>query len=331
MTRPSDEELMRQAITAAATVRRSTAPNPWVGAALLLKDGTVVLGATEPPGKRHAEIVALEAAAPGHVKGATLATTLEPCCTEGRTGACTDAIIEAGIARVIVAVVDPDAKVAGRGIAALRAAGIEVEMGPLAHEVAQQLRPYLHHRSTGRPEVTLKLAATLDGRTAAPDGSSKWITGEAARADAHELRADAQMVIVGAGTVRADDPELTVRLSGYEGPQPQRLVLGDIPQGAKVLPARLYQGPLGDLLDTLGAEGILSVLVEGGATVASQFHHQGLVDRYVVYLAPAIMGGSDGRGLFEGPGAASMAELWRGDVTSCCMVGEDLRVEVVRK
>ncbi|MEI6700141.1 MAG: dihydrofolate reductase family protein, partial [Actinomycetota bacterium] len=213
---------------------------------------------------------------------------------------------------------------------ALREAGIEVEVGTLAQEVAVQLRPYLHHRRTGRPEVTLKLASTLDGKTAAPDGSSQWITSETARADAHGLRADVQMVIVGAGTVRADDPQLTVRLPDYEGPQPLRLVLGTVPEGAKVLPCRSYEGALQDLLDALGDEGILSVLIEGGANVASQFHTQGLVDRYVVYLAPAIMGGSDGRGLFEGPGAASMAELWRGEMVSCCMVGEDLRVEVVR-
>ncbi|MET0149500.1 MAG: bifunctional diaminohydroxyphosphoribosylaminopyrimidine deaminase/5-amino-6-(5-phosphoribosylamino)uracil reductase RibD, partial [Acidimicrobiales bacterium] len=204
-----DEAAMARALDLAAGVRTSTSPNPWVGTVVVTPDGTYA-GATEPPGGRHAEIVALHAAGAA-AKGATLATTLEPCSHTGRTGPCTDAIIAAGIARVVVAIEDPDPQVAGQGFARLEAAGIEVVDGVLADEVRTQLAPYLIHRTTGRPYVVLKLAATLDGRTAAPDGTSQWITGVAARTDAHRLRAESDAVVVGAGTVRTDDPRLTVR------------------------------------------------------------------------------------------------------------------------
>jgi diaminohydroxyphosphoribosylaminopyrimidine deaminase/5-amino-6-(5-phosphoribosylamino)uracil reductase len=172
----------------------------------------------------------------------------------------------------------------------------------------------------------LKLAATLDGRTAAPDGSSQWITGEPARADAHRLRAESDAVLVGAGTVRADDPSLTVRL--VEGADPRRVVLGRAPEGAKVLPALEVDGPLEAVLDQLGGEGVLQLLVEGGATVAHAFHQAGLVDRYVLYLAPALFGGDDARGLFSGPGAPSIDELWRGRLVGVQRLGDDIRVEL---
>ena len=186
-------------------------------------------GATAPPGGPHAEVTAL-ARAGDAARGATLYVTLEPCAHHGRTPPCTDAIVAAGVARVVVGIEDPDQRVAGRGIAALRAAGIDVTVGVAADEVAEQLAPYRKHRATGQPCVVLKLAASLDGRTAAPDGTSRWITGEAARRDVHRLRAHSDAVLVGAGTVRADDPELTVRLDGAsDGPQPLRVVLGRPP------------------------------------------------------------------------------------------------------
>src|SRR5205814_7187308 len=166
-------------------------------------------------------------------------------------------------------------------------------------EVAAQLRPYVKHRTTGRPWVVLKLAATLDGRTAAPDGTSRWITGEAARADAHRLRAESDAVIVGAGTVRADDPELTVR--AVEGRDPLRVVLGKAPSGAKVHPALEIEGELDDVLAELGRRGVVQAMVEGGATVAGDFHRAGLVDRYVLYLAPVLFGGDDARPCSPGP------------------------------
>jgi diaminohydroxyphosphoribosylaminopyrimidine deaminase/5-amino-6-(5-phosphoribosylamino)uracil reductase len=192
--------------------------------------------------------------------------------------------------------------------------------------VREQLAPYLKHRSTGRPWVVLKLASSLDGRTAAPDGTSQWITGGAARADAHRLRAESDAIIVGAGTVRADDPELTVR--HVPGRSPLRVVLGTAPAGAKVLPAIEHQGALDPLLDELGARGVLQVLVEGGASVAGQFHRAGLVDHYVLYLAPAIFGGEDARPLLAGPGAETMADLWRGTITAVTHLGGDLRLDI---
>ena len=175
--------------------------------------------------------------------------------------------------------------------------------------------------------MTLKLAATLDGRTAAADGSSRWITGPEARADAHRLRAGHDAVLVGAGTVRVDDPALTVR--DAEGPDPLRVVLGTAPATARVHPAIEMSGPLALILDDLGARGVLSVLVEGGATVAHRFHHEGLVDRYVLYLAPALMGGDDGRPLLAGSGAPTIGELWRGRLADVQRLGADLRVDLV--
>ena len=209
-SRERDEELMAQAVALAARARRRTAPNPWVGA-VIVRDGVVVgEGATEPPGGPHAEIVALDAAG-NAANGATIYSTLEPCSHQGRTGPCVDALIDVGVARVVVGVEDPDPQVAGTGIGRLRAAGITVDVGIAEAAVAAQLAPYLHHRRTGRPYSVVKSAISIDGVTAAVDGSSQWITGPAARADAHEVRADSQAIVVGSGTALADRPSLTVR------------------------------------------------------------------------------------------------------------------------
>jgi diaminohydroxyphosphoribosylaminopyrimidine deaminase / 5-amino-6-(5-phosphoribosylamino)uracil reductase len=330
-----DLEHMRRAVALAEEVRTRTAPNPWVGAVLVpAPTGEAPYeGATAPPGGPHAEVSALAAAGPA-ARGGTLYATLEPCAHHGRTPPCTDAIIEAGVARVVIGIQDPDPQVAGRGIAALEEAGIDVTVGVAADEVAEQLAPYLKHRRTGRPWVVLKMAASLDARTAAPDGTSRWITGEAARRDAHRLRARSDAVLVGAGTVRADDPELTVRLHGDAdadaggGSQPLRVVLGQAPPDAKVRPALELSGDLPDVLAELGRRGVLQLLVEGGATVAHDFHAAGLVDRYVLYLAPVFFGGDDSRPLFAGPGAGTIADVWRGQLVSVERLGEDLRVEV---
>ena len=319
----TDEAAMRRAIELADAVRRTTSPNPWVGC-VVAADTDTFEGATCPPGGPHAEAVAL-ARAGERARGATLYITLEPCAHHGRTPPCTEAILAAGVARVVVGIEDPD-PVAGTGISDLRRAGVAVDVGVCADEVRAQLAPYLKHRRTGRPWVVLKLAATLDGRTAVPDGSSRWITGEEARADAHRLRAESDAVLVGAGTVRADDPALTVR--SVEGGDPMRVVLGAAPVDARVHPALEVSGDLGGVLDDLGRRGVVNLLVEGGASVAHGFHAAGLVDRYVLYLAPALLGGDDGRPVFAGPGAATLAEAWRGEVVDVARLGPDLRVEL---
>lgn len=344
-----DERYMARAVALAERVRGTTAPNPWVGAVVTpagARSATPAVpagsttpapatpgtyeGATSPPGGPHAEVNALRLADLDHkAKGSTLYSTLEPCTHFGQTPPCVDAVIGAGVARVVIGVLDPDPRVSGRGAEALRAAGIEVAVGVGEREVREQLAPYFKHRQTGRPWVVLKLAASLDGRTAAPDRTSQWITGEAARRDAHRLREISDAVLVGAGTVRADDPRLTARLGDEESDrQPLRVVLGRAPQDAKVRPALELSGELGEVLDELGSQGVVQLLVEGGATVAREFHEAGLVDRYVVYLAAAFFGGDDARPMFAGPGASSIDAIWRGRLVSVEQLGEDLRVEV---
>jgi diaminohydroxyphosphoribosylaminopyrimidine deaminase/5-amino-6-(5-phosphoribosylamino)uracil reductase len=333
-----DAVWMLRAVEAAERVHGRTSPNPWVGAVLVPRPAEGhpsgwFTGATAPPGGAHAEVSAL-AAAGDRARGGTLYVTLEPCPHHGRTPPCVDAVLAAGVERVVVGMVDPDPQVDGRGIAALRRAGVDVEVGVAADVVAEQLAPYVTHRRTGRPWVVLKLASTLDGRIAAPDGSSRWITGDEARMDAHRLRAVSDAVIVGAGTVRADDPALTVRLPEgdpwFRGPdeQPARVVLGTAPAGAAVLPAFEFSGPLDGVLDDLGARGMVQVMVEGGSGVAHDFHAAGLVDRYMLYLAPALFGGDDARPIFAGPGAATIGEMWRGELRSVTSLGHDVRVEL---
>lgn len=321
---------MARALQLATSARAVSPPNPWVGCVVQVSDGRTFEGATQAVGGPHAEAVALAAAraASADLRGATVWVTLEPCSHVGRTPPCADALVEAGVARVVVAIEDPDPNVAGQGIARLRAAGVAVEVGVEAGAAAALLAPYLVHRRTGRPYVVLKLAASLDGRTAAPDGTSRWITGPAARADAHRLRAESDAVIVGAGTVRADDPALTVRDADAPRGDPVRVVLGHAPPGAKVHPCLERSGDLGALLDELGSLGHLQVLVEGGATVAHEFHRAGLVDRYVLYLAPALFGGDDARGLFAGPGAATIGEVTRGRIAEVASLGDDLRIDL---
>ncbi len=332
----ADVAVMELASETGAAVRGSTAPNPWVGAVLTTADGQRFIGATEPPPGRHAEIVALDAANAAGVStsDAVLHVTLEPCCHYGRTSPCTEAIIKAGVRRVVVGVLDPDTSVAGGGIAALREAGIAVDTvaegsanpsgETLSNEITKQLNPYLHQRRTGLPWVVLKLAATADGRTAAPDTSSQWITGEQARTDAHRLRARCDTVLVGAGTVRADNPSLTVR--HCEGTDPQRVVLGKAPIDAAVHPCWEVSGTPTEVLIELGGKGVTELLVEGGAEVAAAFHKAGLVNEYVLYIAPALMGGDDGRPMFAGSGAHTMEQLWRGEIVDVVQLGGDLRI-----
>lgn len=328
--------MMRRAMANAATARLRSRPNPWVGAVVVDTYGALYDGATEPPGSRHAERVALDAAG-GAALGGTLFTTLEPCDHVGRTGACTNAIIASGVSRVVVGILDPDANVAGSGMERLLKAGIDVTLGVEADAVATQLAPYLTHRSTGRPHVVLKLAMTLDGFIAAPDGSSKWITGEQARRDVHRLRAESDVIVVGSQTVRADDPSLTVRDftpaehdESLTSLDPWRVVLGstaaELEPGAKTSPFESWSGDLEELLDELGSRGHLQVMVEGGGATAGSFHRAGLVDEYWLYLAPAVMGGDDGRSAFAGDGAPTMDDVGRGRFLDVVHLGDDIRI-----
>jgi len=319
----NDERMMRLAVDTACTARLRSRPNPWVGAVVVAQNGEVFTGATLEPGNAHAEIVALNAAA-HHAQGSTLFSTLEPCNHTGRTGPCTQAIIDAGVSRVVVGTLDPDSKVSGSGVQQLRNAGLTVDVGVLEQEVKQQLAAYLHHRATGRPFVVLKMASTIDGRIAATDGSSKWITGETARKRVHQLRAESDAIVVGAGTVRADDPSLTVR--DADGPSPRRIVLGTIDASAKVHPCTQWTGTLPDLLDTLGKEGVVQLLVEGGARVAASFHRERLINQYIMHIAPVIAGGDNAAGVFAGPAASTMADMWRGRIVSSTNLDGDIEI-----
>ena len=316
---------MELAARVAESSRRLARPNPWVGAVVRTPDGRVATGATGRPGEDHAEIQALKKLGGGSA-GATMWVTLEPCSHWGKTPPCAERIIEAGISKVVVSLTDPDPRVNGAGIEMLRRAGVEVAVGVGARRRSQELRPYLLSRSLGRPYVLLKMAMTADGYTAAADGSSKWITGESARRRVQELRKDSDAILVGAGTVRADDPRLDVRGPSMDrsDESPRRIVLGGVPAGAKVQPALSWNGEIAPLLEKLGAEGVIQLMVEGGATVAHSFLSLGLVDEFRLFIAPKLLGGSDGKRLFEGPGAKSMeaalrmrtleSATWDGDV-----------------
>jgi len=321
-----DTQAMRRAVELSWPVLGSTSPNPPVGAVVLDQHGAVVgEGATQPPGGPHAERVALaQAGVRGY--GGTVVTTLEPCAHTGRTGPCALAIVEAGIRRVVVGHEDPTG-VAGGGAELLRAAGVEV-----THEAPDGPDPieaWLHRQRTGRPFVTWKYAATLDGRSAAADGTSRWITGEAARADVHRLRADSDAVVVGVGTVLADDPELTVRPP--RGPQPLRVVLdrrARTPADARVHPALVLSGTPDEVLGELAQRDVVAVLLEGGPTVAAAFVQAGLVDRVVAYLAPALLG--DGPPALSDIGVGTITDAVRLRLHEVARFGDDLRLTLRR-
>jgi diaminohydroxyphosphoribosylaminopyrimidine deaminase/5-amino-6-(5-phosphoribosylamino)uracil reductase len=320
--------LMSHAVRIADTARRHAHPNPWVGAVVACADGQVFDGVTQPPGGPHAEIVALRAAADAGAStvGATLYSTLEPCNHTGRTGPCTEAIIAAGITTVVVGITDPDVKVAGSGVARLESAGVAVICGIGHNDITRQLEPYIHHRSTQRPYVVLKMAVTLDARTTAP-GNERWITGEPARRRVHELRAESDAIIVGARTVLHDDPELTVR--HVDGESPKRIVLArstPIPDNALVHPCTVWNNDIETLLDTLGRNGTMQVMLEGGSTVASEFHERGIINEYVFHVAPLVNGDEQAPGVFVGGESLS---LERFTIESTTTLGND--IEIVMK
>lgn len=361
-----DHVHMARALRLAACGLYSTPPNPAVGAVVLDPGGTVVgEGWHRRAGEGHAEVLAF-AAAGERAQGGTLYVTLEPCSHHGRTPPCVDAVLAAGVRRVVAAMTDPDPRVAGAGLDRLREAGIVVEAGVLEGEARELNRGFVSRMTRGRPWVTLKLGASLDGRTALADGSSKWITSAAARADVQRLRARASAVLTGIGTVMADDPALTVREPDLDlhGREPLRVVFdarGQLPPQARVVTdarstllltsrtgAAAHQAhgihpethlviealPVDDsgrldpavALARLAERECNEVLVEGGPRLAGSFIAAGLVDELVVYLAPAVLGDT-ARPCFELPRPLrSLAERRRFRFHDVRRVGPDVRL-----
>ena len=343
MASAAEQAAMRRALELAARGLGATSPNPVVGCVVLGADGRVVgEGWHERAGGPHAEVVAL-AAAGDAARGGTAVVTLEPCAHTGRTGPCTRALLEAGVARVVHAVDDPSA-VAGGGARALREAGVQVEGGVLAEAAERVGEAWLTSVRRGRPHVTWKLAATLDGRSAAADGTSRWITSAQSRAEVHRLRASVDAVVVGVGTVLADDPALTARdaAGAPTGRQPLRVVVdsaGRTPPTARVLDAaaptwvataaEVGAGADGRvdlvaLLAQLRSRGAVSVLLEGGPTLAGAFLADGLVDRVTAYTAPVLLGA--GPPALAGAGITTITDALRLDVDDVARVGGDVRV-----
>jgi len=275
---------LERALELAAEARGNGYPNPTVGAVVVARDGTVVgEGVSEPAGGRHAEIVALDQAGE-RARGATLSVTMEPCAHHGRTPPCVDAIVAAGVARVVAGCADPSAE-AGGGAVALEAAGVDVDLLDLPEARAQN-EAWRTWALLGRPYVVLKLAVSLDGRAVVP--GRRWVTGDESRRRVHRLRAEVDAVAVGMGTVRADAPRLDARDVGATR-QPRRLAFGrgPLPGGSEL---ELRSGSLAEELASLAAEGVQSLLLEGGPTIAASFLDDGLVDRLVVHVAPVLAG-----------------------------------------
>jgi len=359
----TDADYMMMALELAERGRGRTSPNPMVGA-VLVRDGEVVgRGYHARAGDDHAEIVALKDAGE-RVRGATLYVNLEPCCHHGRTPPCVDAVVEAGVKRAVVAMVDPSDKVDGKGIAELRQAGIDVEVGLLAEEADRLNEVFIKYVTTGRPFVFLKVAMSLDGRIATGTGDSKWITCEESRARVHQLRDQVDAVLVGCGTVAEDDPELTTRLPDGDGKNPVRVILdgkANMPIDARVLAegsAGVSWVVVGEsaesdrveklresgaevvvladsdgridfdvVLRELGRREITSLLIEGGKGVFTEALRSGSVDKVLAFVAPVILGG-DGR--FSAVGELGVEEISDGlklrDV-SVKRIGDDVLIE----
>ena len=330
---PAELTAMRRAIELAQTVGVPRGPNPRVGCVILDTDGTPIAeGFHRGAGTPHAEIVAL-AAAGDRARGATAVVSLEPCNHTGRTGPCAQALIDAGVVRVVYAQSDPNPVAAG-GAQRLRAAGVEVVGGILADEAATVNEAWTFAVTQGRPYVTWKVASTLDGRIAAADGSSRWITGPAARAQVHQLRAEADAVLIGTGTALADDPSLTVRdpQGGYADRQPIRVVMGrrTIPAEARLRDrhARLRLFPQespDEVLSALIADDVQHVLLEAGPTLSAAFVRAGLVDRVVWYVAGKLLG--SGRSAVGELGIPTIDSAISLRITGISRVGDDVRVD----
>jgi diaminohydroxyphosphoribosylaminopyrimidine deaminase/5-amino-6-(5-phosphoribosylamino)uracil reductase len=365
-----DTTMMDAALALAAQAAGRTSPNPLVGA-VIVSDGAVVGRGFHPgPGEPHAEIFALREAGE-RARGATMYVTLEPCDHTGRTGPCTEALIAAGIRRVVVAMVDPDPQVHGRGLARLRAAGVEVEVGVLEAQARRVNEFFVKHRETGLPFVALKWAMSLDGKISTHRGSATAVSGEAARWYAHELRNLYDAVLVGVGTVLADDPALTCRLPAEMQPAPRnplRVIVDSrlrTPPSARVVTdtARaptlvatttaasldrveamrragvevLVQEPvdgrvdLRTLMETLGRRGLLSVLIEGGGTVNASALSAGVVDKVVAIIAPRLIGGAEAPTPVDGAGPVGVPGGLRVRDAQVRRLGEDVVIEGYRE
>jgi len=352
---------MRQAVRLAARAMGHTSPNPMVGA-VIVRDGKVVGRGWHPgKGQPHAEIFALDDA-DDLAQGATLYVTLEPCCHQGSTGPCTEAIIRHGIRRVVAAVHDPNPLVNGGGFTRLRAAGIETELGVLGDEAKWLSEAHNKWVTTGVPFVTIKMACSLDGKIATRTGESRWITGEETRASAHLLRQMNDVVLVGVNTVLRDDPALTVRLPGGRNPrvvildtqartpaeatlfktEPGRVLIATTAaapgdrvdalraRGAEVVafPATVAgQVEVGAVMRHLGEQNRTSVLVEGGGTVAASLVFGGHADKIVLMVAPLLIGGREAPTVLDGAGAATLREAYRVRDLQVRHIGDDLVIE----
>lgn len=356
------ETLMLRAVELARRGIGRTAPNPPVGA-LIVKDGAIVGEGFHPAaGQPHAEVFALRQAG-RQAAGAALYVTLEPCNHHGRTPPCTDALIEAGIEQVFVGSVDPDPRVAGRGIDRLQRAGLQVESGLLGDQCRSLIVAFSHHLRTGRPLTIYKAAMTLDGNTAAQKGDARWVSGETSRARAHQLRNHAEAIMVGSTTVLNDDPCLTCRLPDGSGRDPLRVVIDGrlrmsaqsrmlqqdsaagtliitisedqsrIAQltaaGAEVLQLPATAGgqvPLAAVWAELGRRSVQQLLLEGGPRLARAVLQEQLIERIMVFVAPKLLGGSSPYGLFAGPACELMADALRLNALSYEQLGEDLLI-----
>ncbi|MCR6544647.1 bifunctional diaminohydroxyphosphoribosylaminopyrimidine deaminase/5-amino-6-(5-phosphoribosylamino)uracil reductase RibD [Dehalobacterium formicoaceticum] len=341
----TDEQWMQRAINLARKGEGWTSPNPMVGAVIVREGQVVGEGYHQKAGTPHAEIHALQMAGTKAL-GGTMYVTLEPCCHHGRTPPCTDALIKAGLKKVVVAMVDPNPQVAGGGIAKLRAAGMEVVTGVLEDEARVLNEVFIKQITSQRPFIAFKSAVTLDGKTSSYTGSSKWITGEEARMVGRQLRHRYDAILTGIGTVLADDPLLTTRVPGLK--DPQRVILDSrlrIPMEAQVLdtksaPTLVFTGEIADgepkaallaekgveviscpgsegqvdifsVLKILSEKGITSILIEGGAQIQGAFFDRELVDKLYVFIAPKLIGGHHAPGMLGGMGIAEMGHAVR--------------------
>lgn len=356
MTAQRDAFYMARAVYLAKKGRYTTDPNPRVGCVLVRDDVVIGEGWHAKAGQGHAEVEALKNVP--DAKGATAYVTLEPCSHQGRTPPCCDALIKAGIARVVAAMQDPNPQVSGSGLEKLKAAGIEVSCGVLQEDAMALNRGFIKRMTQNRPFVRSKLAMSLDGRTAMASGESKWITSAEARADVHRLRAESSAILTGIGTVLADDPALNARVD-VDALQPIRIVLDtelNMPVTAQMakLPGRsliltcaedqqkqqtlqqtgfeVYRLPgkngrldLHAVMDFLGRQQINELLVEAGSVLNGALLAEGLVDEYVIYTAPCILG-DQGRGLFNLPGLQQMADKKQLKLLDVRQIGQDLKL-----